>query len=306
MLAWALPARPGTLPSFLAPDQVVGAQVGEHRHLGVEQGHVDMLAFAGALGVAQGGLDGDRGVEPGEEIGHGDADLLRATAGQVVAFAGDAHQAAHALDGVVVARALPVGAGLAEAGDGAIHQARVDGAQAFIVQPVSGHVADLEVFDEHMGVLHQFADQSLAFWLGNVAGDGALVAVGAQVVGGFCGVGAVAPAQEGRAPAACVVASGVVPLAGRSTLTTSAPRSASVCVHQGPASTRDKSSMRIPSRAFMPPLSPTPPVGWVAHADHFLRGVHFVGSSEADQGRLVWGVVGAHGCVGLQPDVQLA
>ena len=30
----------------LAADQVVGAQIGQHGHLGVEQGHVDVLALA--------------------------------------------------------------------------------------------------------------------------------------------------------------------------------------------------------------------------------------------------------------------
>ena len=41
------------------------------------------------------------------------------------------------------------------------------------------------------------------------------------------------------------------PVPGRSILITSAPRSASVCVHQGPASTRERSRMRMPSREFM-------------------------------------------------------
>ena len=206
---------PGHLAVVVAAHQVVGAQVGEHGHLGVEQGHVDVLTFAGALGVAQGGLDGHGGVQAGEQVGHGHAHLLRATARQVVAFAGDAHQAAHALDGVVVAGALAVGAGLAKAGDGAVHQAGVDGAQALEVKPVAGHVAHLVVLHEHMGVLHQLADQRLAFGLGDVAGDGALVAVGAQVVGGFGRVCAVTPAQKWRAPAAGVVAAGVA-AAGRS------------------------------------------------------------------------------------------
>ena len=63
---------------------------------------------AGGVAVAQRREDRDRGVHAGEQVGHRDADLLRAAAGQVVALAGDAHQPAHALDRVVVAGALAV------------------------------------------------------------------------------------------------------------------------------------------------------------------------------------------------------
>ena len=112
-------------PGHLAADQVVGAQVGQHRHLRVEQRHVDVLAFAGALGVAQRGQDGHGGVHAGEQVGHRHAHLLRAAA-EVVALAGDAHQPAHALDRVVVAGAVAVGPGLAEAGDAAVDEPRVE------------------------------------------------------------------------------------------------------------------------------------------------------------------------------------
>ena len=78
MFGCALPTR----SRHLAADQVVGAQVGQHRDLGVEQRHVDLLALAGALGMAQRGQDADGGVHAGEQVGHGDADLLRAAAGR--------------------------------------------------------------------------------------------------------------------------------------------------------------------------------------------------------------------------------
>ena len=67
-----------------AARQVAGAEVGEHRDLGVEQRHVDRLALAGAVAVAQRGEDRGHGVHAGEEIGDRDADLLRAAAGRVV------------------------------------------------------------------------------------------------------------------------------------------------------------------------------------------------------------------------------
>ena len=188
----ALPARCGRH----AGDEVVGAQVGEHRDLRVEQRHVDGLALAGGVAVAQRGEDGDRGVHAGEQVGHGDADLLRPAAGRVVgdlARPGHAHQAAHALHGVVVAGAVAVGAGLAEAGDRAVDEARVEGEQAGRVQAVARHVADLEVLDEHVAAAA--ARRRISAWPSgarDVDRDRALVAVGAEVVGGLGGVVAVA------------------------------------------------------------------------------------------------------------------
>ena len=126
----------------LVRDEVVGSQVGQHGDLRVEQCHVDDLALAGGVAVAQRREDGDRGIHAGEEVGDGDAHLLWAAAGQVVPLAGHAHQAAHALHGVVVAGAFSVRAGLAEAGDGAVDQARPAGAQRGGVQAVARHVAD--------------------------------------------------------------------------------------------------------------------------------------------------------------------
>ena len=63
-----------------AGGEIAGAEIGEHRHLGVEQRHVDRLALAGGVAVAQGGEDRGHGVHAGEEIGDRDADLLRAAA----------------------------------------------------------------------------------------------------------------------------------------------------------------------------------------------------------------------------------
>ena len=155
--------------------------------------------------MAQRGQNAHRGVHAGEQVGHGHAHLLRAAA-QVVALAGDAHQPAHALDGVVVAGARRIRPGLAKAGEAAVDEARVDGLQAVVIQPVARHVAHLEVLDEHLAVLGQRADQRLALGPGDVAGHAALVAVGAQVVGGLVRLAAVVGRQKGRAPGARVVA----------------------------------------------------------------------------------------------------
>jgi len=98
---------------------------------------------------------------PDEEVGHGHAHLLRPTP-QVVALTGDAHEAACALDGVVVAGPFAVGAGLTIPRDAAIHQARIERLQGVEVQAVTCHVADLEVLDEHVAVRHQPFDDALA------------------------------------------------------------------------------------------------------------------------------------------------
>ena len=107
-----------------AADQVVGGLVGQAGDLHVEQRQVDVLALAGAVAVRERGQHADGGVQAGEDVGQRDADLLRARALLAVGAAGDAHQPAHALDQEVVAGALRVRAGLAEAGDRAVDQAR--------------------------------------------------------------------------------------------------------------------------------------------------------------------------------------
>jgi hypothetical protein len=113
-------------------------------------------------------------------------DLLRLAVG----LAGDAHQAPHGLHHHVVPRAIPArraasaGSGrrarawcvlvwpsLAEAGDAAVDKTWVDGCEGWKVQPVAGHVSDLEVFHEYVAVLSQVLDHSLARWLGYIASD---------------------------------------------------------------------------------------------------------------------------------------
>ena len=58
-----------------------------------------MLAPPGPLAGEQRRLDRDHGIEAGEDVGEGDADLLRLA----VRRAGQVHDAAHALDDEVVA-----------------------------------------------------------------------------------------------------------------------------------------------------------------------------------------------------------
>ena len=191
----------------LAPDQVVHGLVGEPGHLGVKQGEVDMLTAPGALAAGERGEDRGRRVHAGHQVGSGDAHLLRPAAGQVVALPGDAHDAAHGLGDQVVAGAVRIGPRLAEAGDRAIDQARIDFAERGIVETEFGEPADLVVLDQDIRALDKPPHHRLPLGRGEVEGDRALPPVGRHVVGGVVGgLGAGGIAQEGWPPGARIVA----------------------------------------------------------------------------------------------------
>ena len=143
--------------------------------------------------------------------------------------AGDAHQAAHALDEEVVAGAVAVGPGLAEAGDRAVDEPFVLLRQPRVVEPVPRERSDLVIFDEHIGARGQPAHQFLAFGTREIDGDRLLARL--------------AQAKYAESPLRSSTQGGPQPrvsspVPGRSTLITSAPRSASVWLAQGPARTR--------------------------------------------------------------------
>ena len=95
-------AEPARRP---ARDEIVQRLVGEHADLAVHQRHVDMAADAGDGAARERGLDRHDRIEAGEDVGEGDADLLRPAGG----IAGEIHDSAHALDHEVVARARGIG-----------------------------------------------------------------------------------------------------------------------------------------------------------------------------------------------------
>jgi hypothetical protein len=117
--------------------------------------------------------------------------------------AGDAHQPAHGLDQVVVAGALAVGPGLAEAGDRAVDELRVEHAQVFVGEAVLGQPTHLVVLDHHVRVGGELAGDLLPLLIGKIEGQRALAPIAGQVVGGGIGVVAL---EIGRTPAAGVVA----------------------------------------------------------------------------------------------------
>ncbi|MCY1216740.1 hypothetical protein D9M72_286240 [compost metagenome] len=134
----------------IAGDHVVDGLVAVEGKDAVEQGHVDMLALPAALTPGQRSRNGQAGVHGSGNVRDGNANLLRAASGQVITFTGDTHQSAHALEHEVVPRPVPVGTGLAEAGHGAIDQARIHFAQIVIGKPVTCQRTDLVVFDQHV------------------------------------------------------------------------------------------------------------------------------------------------------------
>ncbi|MNI10029.1 hypothetical protein D3C73_631210 [compost metagenome] len=127
-----------------AGNQVVHVLVGENRGHDVEQGHVDLLAFACFHRMDQRALNGGDGIDAGKNVGDCDAGLHRLT----IRFTGNRHEAGHALNDVIVAGEAGIGAVLTEAGDRAIDELRIDLLQALIVEAVFLQSAELEVFDQ--------------------------------------------------------------------------------------------------------------------------------------------------------------
>ena len=187
-----------------AAHEIVERLVGENTDLRIEQCHVEVLALAGALAVIERCLDTDGAIEPGEDIGEGHADLHGFRTGLAIGLARDRHDAAHALDHEVIAGALCVRPGLAEAGQRAVDEARVDGFETFIIEAVFLEAADLEVLQHDVGLGGELAYQLLTFWLGHVDFHRPLAAVGREEIGGVA-LAAVGIGDEGRAPAARVV-----------------------------------------------------------------------------------------------------
>jgi hypothetical protein len=185
-------------PRHPAADQPVGRLVGEDGELAVEEPHVDPLAAPRPLAQGEGRLDRDGAVEAGEDVGIGDAGLLRRAAG----LAGDVHDPAHRLDDEVVAGAGGVGTVLPEAGDRAVDDARVLRGDGGVVEAEPGEAADLEVLDHDIGRGGEAARGGEVLRVAEVEGDRALAAVGRVEVGGRAILG------EGRAPAAGLVALG--------------------------------------------------------------------------------------------------
>ena len=164
-----------------------------------------MLALAAGLAFVEGGEDAYGGGEAGENVYPGGADL----GGASVRLSGDAHDAGHALEGGVVAGFLGSRAGLSEAGDRGVDDSGVDGGQGFVVEAEALEVADLEVFDDDVGLAGEGLDYVLASGVAQVDYEAFLSAVCGEVV---CAL----RSDEWGAPSARVVAPGRFYLPDRS------------------------------------------------------------------------------------------
>src|SRR6266571_1209104 len=172
----------------------------------VEQGEVDVLSDTGALAVRDGRRDGETRVHSREDVGHGDAHLLGTAAGLAVALAGDAHQAAHALEDEVVAGAVRARARLAEPGDRAVDDARIDFPQVLVGETVFREPGDLVVLEQHVALRRERARDALALGLRDVERHRLLAAVDREEVGGLARFLSVLVLEERRTPAARIVA----------------------------------------------------------------------------------------------------
>ncbi len=141
----------------LVAEQIIRADVGQHRHLYIQQGHVDVLPLAAAVAVGEGGQNRHRRIHAGHQIDQGHAHLLRAAAGQIVALTGDRHQTTHTLNQKIVAGARRIRPILAKTCHRAIHDIGFDCLQAVVIEAVAFQLADLEVFQHHITVFDQFA-----------------------------------------------------------------------------------------------------------------------------------------------------
>ena len=142
-----------------------------------------MLAAPAPLAVGESREDRARRIHAGHQVGGGDTHLLRAAARQVVALAGDAHDAAHGLRDQVVAGAGRIGPRLAEARDRAIDEARIERRERGIVETVLGEAAHLVVFDKDIGAFSEPPGHRLALGRGKIEGDRAFPPIGRHVVG---------------------------------------------------------------------------------------------------------------------------
>ena len=140
----------GLLGDVLFHQPARGLEI-QHEDLRLQQRGLHPLALAGDVALQQRGEDAHGAEQPGGEVGHGNADPHRALAGR----AGDRHQPAHALRDLIEAGALVIGAVLAEAGDAAIDDARIDLAHALIVDAELGLDVGAEVLDHHVGLFRQ-------------------------------------------------------------------------------------------------------------------------------------------------------
>ena len=158
-----------------------------------------MLAHAGLAALVYRCQNGRGGIDAGKDIGDRHAVFLRLTVG----FTGDRHQAGHALDDEIIARAMRIGAVLPETGDRTIDQLGELLGQAGVIHPVFGKPAGFEILDQDVGIGQKLFHLGLTFIGGQIDNNRGFAPVGRmEIRRGF-----IFPAlNERRPPLAGVVA----------------------------------------------------------------------------------------------------
>src|SRR5260221_444152 len=157
----------------LAGRRVAHDRVLEQRELAVENGDVDLGRLAAPLAMVERGIDGDRRIEPGAEVADRGADAGRRRA----RMAGDAHDAAEALDDHVVGGLSGRRAGMAEARRRRIDQPRKAPVQALPAIAELLHRAGTEILDDDIGAREQRVEDALVRLVLEIDGDRFLAAV---------------------------------------------------------------------------------------------------------------------------------
>ncbi|MNC30151.1 hypothetical protein D3C75_784270 [compost metagenome] len=165
-----------------------------------------MLTTAVVIPMRKRSQDRDSRIQPGEDVRQRHANLHRPRTLFALRSPRQTHKATEPLDHEVITRTLGVRTGLAEPGDRAIDQIRIDRLQRFIVQAISRQTADLEVLDQDVRLGRQFTHQLLPFRASEVDGDRLLVAIGRQVISSLAGILAISVFKERRSPGARVIA----------------------------------------------------------------------------------------------------
>src|SRR5262249_6431666 len=137
------------------------------------------LTFARHLALEQRGQYAHSAEEPGGEVSHGNADPHRTFTRR----AGDRHQPAHALRDLIEAGALVIGAVLAEAGDAAIDDARIDLSHALVVNAELRLDVGTEILDDDVGLGSKAVEDLKTLRILQVQRDRPLVAVQILEVG---------------------------------------------------------------------------------------------------------------------------
>ena len=176
MVGWRAPSGPGDL----AFDRVAHDRVFQERDLAVEHADIDLGGLAGLQAMDEGC------VQPRRRC-RGPRQCRRSTCRRVPARhalrAGDAHDAAHALDHHVVGGVARVGAGMAEARGRGVDQLRVLGVELLPAVTQLLHRAGTEVLDDDIGLGEQLVENGAVRFGLEVEGDALLAAIDRGEVG---------------------------------------------------------------------------------------------------------------------------